>query len=242
MYAFLRGLMRFMTLTYLVGLFTVEGVENVPRTGPLIVCPNHFATLDPPMVPAFLPRGDSWNMAKSEYFRKRWMRWLFTAYQALPVVRHTADRVALRRSFEVLKSGQVLVMYPEGTRVESGVLSAPEPGAGFIAQKAGCAVLPVAVTGTRECLPKGRWWPRRVPVKVRFGKPFLVPQKRPTGERISHSEASDAIMVAIAELLPPDKRGLYSDIEGIRRRLEGVASPSPASAGRGERRGEGRRN
>jgi len=56
MYAFLKGLMRFMTRTYLVGLFTVEGQENVPRTGPLIVCPNHFATLDPPMVPAFLPR------------------------------------------------------------------------------------------------------------------------------------------------------------------------------------------
>jgi 1-acyl-sn-glycerol-3-phosphate acyltransferase len=221
-YAFMRGLMRFMTRTYLVGLFTVEGVENVPRAGPLIVCPNHFATLDPPMVPAFLPRGDSWNMAKSEYFRKRWMRWLFTAYQAFPVVRHTADRVALRRSFDLLKAGHVLVMYPEGTRVESGVLSRPEPGAGFIAQKAGCPVLPVAVTGTRECLPKGRWWPRRVPVKVRFGKPFLVPQRRPTGERISHEEASDAIMVAIAELLPPDKRGLYSDTEGIRRRLAGV--------------------
>ncbi len=235
MYAFLRWLMRFMTRTYLVGLFTVEGVENVPRTGPLVVCPNHFGTIDPPMVPAFMPRSDTWNMAKSEYFRKRWMRWLFTAYQAFPVVRHSADRVALRRSFDLLRAGHVLVMYPEGTRVESGVLSAPEPGAGFIAQKAGCPVLPVAVTGTRECLPKGRWWPRRVPVKVRFGKPFLVPLKRPTGERISHAEASDAIMVAIAELLPPDKRGLYSDIEGIRRRL---SSPSPAPAGQG--RAEGR--
>jgi len=234
-YAFLRWVMRFITRTYLVGLFSVEGVENVPRTGPLIVCPNHFGTIDPPMVPAFMPRSDTWNMAKSEYFRERWMRWLFTAYQAFPVVRHTADRVALRRSFELLKAGHVLVMYPEGTRVESGVLSAPEPGAGFIAQRAGCPVLPVAVTGTRECLPKGRWWPRRVPVKVRFGKPFLVPQKRPTGERISDEEASDAIMVAIAELLPPDKRGLYSDIEGIRRHL---FPPSPAPAGEG--RGEGR--
>ena len=234
-YAFLRWVMRFITRTYLVGLFNVEGVENVPRTGPLVVCPNHFGTIDPPMVPAFMPRSDTWNMAKSEYFRKRWMRWLFTAYQAFPVVRHSADRVALRRSFDLLRAGHVLVMYPEGTRVESGVLSAPEPGAGFIAQKAGCPVLPVAVTGTRECLPKGRWWPRRVPVKVRFGKPFLVPLKRPTGERISHAEASDAIMVAIAELLPPDKRGLYSDIEGIRRRLSS-SSPAPAGQGRGEGR------
>jgi 1-acyl-sn-glycerol-3-phosphate acyltransferase len=222
---FLRGLMRFMTRVYLVGLFRVEGRENVPLSGGLIVCGNHFATLDPPMVPAFLPRPDSWSMAKSEYFQKAQMRWLFEAYQAFPVVRHTADRVAIRRSFDLLKAGQVLVIYPEGTRVESGVLSKPEPGAGFIAQKSGCPVLPVAITGTRECMPKGKFWPRRVPVLVRFGKPFQIAQRRPNGDRISHDEASDAIMLAIAELLPPEKRGLYSDMDGIRRRLEGVATP-----------------
>ncbi|HEV8597320.1 MAG TPA: lysophospholipid acyltransferase family protein, partial [Candidatus Dormibacteraeota bacterium] len=207
---FLRGLMRFLTRTYLVGLFTVEDAGNVPRSGGLIVCGNHFATLDPPMVPAFLPRADSWSMAKSEYFRKGSMRWLFTAYQAFPVVRHTADRAALRKSFDLLKAGQVLIIYPEGTRVEAGVLSAPEPGAGFIAQKSGCPVLPVAVTGTRECMPKGTIWPRRVPVLIRFGKPFRVAQRRPDGERVSHEGASDAIMLAIAELLPPEKRGRYS--------------------------------
>jgi len=222
-YAFLRGFMRFMTRTYLVGLFTVEGRENVPRAGGLIVCPNHFATLDPPMVPAFLPRSDAWSMAKFEYFQKGWMRWLFTAYHAFPVVRHTADRLALRRSFDLLKAGHVLVMYPEGTRVEAGVLSKPEPGAGFIAQKSGCPVLPVALTGTRECLPKGAFWPRRVPVTVRFGKPFRVLQRRPSGERISHEEAADAIMLAIAELLPAEKRGAYTDVESLRRRLDGVS-------------------
>ena len=227
-YTFLRGFMRFMTRTYLVGLLTVEGRQNVPRAGGLIVCPNHFATLDPPMVPAFLPRSDSWSMAKFEYFRKGWMRWLFTAYHSFPVVRHTADRVALRRSFDLLQAGQVLVMYPEGTRVEAGVLSKPEPGAGFIAQKSACPVLPVALTGTRECLPKGAIWPRRVPVRVRFGKPFLVLQRRASGERVSHEEAADAIMLAIAELLPPEKRGAYSDLELWHRRLDGVFKPAQA--------------
>jgi len=221
-YAFLRWFMRTLTGVYLVGLFRVEGMENVPRTGAMIVCPNHFGTLDPPMVPAFLPRGDTWNMAKSEYFKKAWMRWLFTAYHAFPVVRHTADRMALRRSFDLLKAGQVLIMYPEGTRVEAGVLSKPEPGAGFIAQKADCPVLPVAVTGTRECLPKGKLWPRRVPVTVRFGKPFMVRQRRASGDRVSHEEAADAIMLKIAELLPADKRGAYSDLDSLRARLSGV--------------------
>lgn len=226
-YAFLRGLMRFMTRVYLVGLFRVEGLENVPRHGALLVCPNHSATLDPPMVPAFLPRDDTWSMAKSEYFQKGHLRWLFTAYHAFPVVRHTADRNAIRRSFDLLKAGQALIMYPEGTRIDTGVLAPPEPGAGFIAQRAACPVLPVALTGTREALPKGTHWPRRVPITIRFGKPFLVLQKRATGERVSHEEAADAIMLAIAELLPPERRGAYRDLEGVRKRLEGVTVSAP---------------
>jgi 1-acyl-sn-glycerol-3-phosphate acyltransferase len=225
MYAFLRALMRTLTRVYLVGLFKVVGIENVPRTGPLIICPNHSATLDPPMVPAFVPRADTWSMAKSEYFRRPLLRFFFYAYHAFPVVRHSADRAALRQSFDLLKAGHALIMYPEGTRIESGVLAKPEPGAGFIAQKAGCPVLPVGLTGTRECLPKGARWPRRTRVTITFGKPFLVLQKRADGTRVSHEDASDVIMVAIAELLPREQRGLFSDIESHRKRLAGVTAP-----------------
>jgi 1-acyl-sn-glycerol-3-phosphate acyltransferase len=225
MYAFLRWLMRAMTSTYLIGLFRVVGAENVPRTGPLIVCPSHSGTLDPPLVPAFAPRSDSWSMAKSEYFKGGIVEVLFGWYHAFPVVRHTADRAALKRSFDLLKAGHALIIYPEGTRVESGVLANPEPGAGFIAQKAGCLVLPVGLSGTRECLPKGAHWPRRVPVTVTFGKPFLVASKRPDGTRVSHQEAADAIMVEIAELLPAHQRGAFSDLESHRRRLAGVTKP-----------------
>jgi len=223
----MRGLMRFLTNAVLIGgLFRVIGVENVPRTGALIVCANHSATLDPPLVPAFLPRGDSWNMAKSEYFRKPLLNWIFRSYHAFPVVRHTADRAALKKSFDLLKAGEVLIIYPEGTRIESGNLAKPEPGAGFIAQKAGCLVLPVGLTGTRECLPKGARWPRRTHVSLTFGKPFTLAAKRADGTRISHQEASEAIMVAIAELLPPEQRGEFSDLESARARLNGVAIPA----------------
>ena len=222
----MRAFMRFLTTGFLVGLFSVEGTENVPRSGSLLVCPNHSATLDPPMVPAFLPRRDSWSMAKSEYFKKPLLRLIFRSYHSFPVVRHTADRAAIRRALDILRSGGALILYPEGTRVDSGVLSTPEPGAGFLAQRGACPVLPVALTGTQECLPKGSLWPRRVPVKVRFGQPFVVLVQRATGERVTHEEASDAIMLHIAELLPPEKRGAYADLDSLRGRLEGVTRPA----------------
>jgi 1-acyl-sn-glycerol-3-phosphate acyltransferase len=227
LYGFLRGLMRFLVNTYLIGLFEVKGAENIPLDGPLIICPNHIGTIDPPLVPAYVPRGDTWSMAKSEYFRNALINWLFTSYQAFPVVRHTADRVALRRAFDLLRAGHALVIYAEGTRIDSGVLAKPEPGAGFIAQRCGCPVLPVALTGTADCLPKGAKWPRRVPVTVTFGPPFVVLQRRATDDsRVPHEEAADAIMVAIAELLPPEMRGVFSDLDSERSRLAGVTRPA----------------
>jgi len=212
MYVFLRWVMRTMVRVYLVGLWRIEGLENVPRTGPLLVCPNHRSTIDPPLVPAFLPRRDSWSMAKSEYFEKGgWQSWLFTHFQAFPVVRHTADRRAIRQALSILAAGQVLVVYPEGTRVESGGLKDAEPGAGFLAQRADVLVLPVALTGTRECFPKGAHWPRRVPVRMRIGKPFRIARKDAARGRIKSQEASDKIMRAIAELLPENMRGEFGE-------------------------------
>ena len=221
-YALMRALMRALVKVYLAGLFKAVGVENIPRTGPLLICPNHSATLDPPLVPAFVPRQDTWSMAKSEFFRNPFSAFIYRSYHSFPVVRHTADRAALKRTFDLLKAGHSVIIYPEGTRVESGLLAQPEPGAGFIAQKAGCPVLPVGLTGTRECLPKGARWPRRTPVTITFGKPFVILSKRADGSRVTHDEASDVIMVAIAELLPPEQRGQFSDLDSYRKKLAGV--------------------
>ncbi len=225
-YAFMRWLRRAITRTFLVCLFKVSGLENVPRSGPVIICPNHSATLDPPMVPAFVPRGDTWNMAKSEYFDKGgFVEWIFRRYHAFPVLRHTADRTALRTAFDILKSGQALIIYPEGTRVESGVLAEPEPGAGFIAMRAACPVVPVGLTGTRECLPKGAHWPRRTRVSITFGKPFRVLSKRLDGAKVTRQEAAEAIMLEIAELLPEHQRGAFRDLPAWRKKLRGVTAP-----------------
>jgi 1-acyl-sn-glycerol-3-phosphate acyltransferase len=232
MYAAMRGLVRLMVRVYLGGLFRLDGVERVPRTGPLLVCSNHASTVDPPLVPAFLPRADSWSMAKAEWFRSAFLKWLFTNYHAFPIVRHSPDRRGLKRAMEVLDASGALVVYPEGTRVTEGGMMTAEPGAGFIARTSGAPVQPVALVGTRDCLPAGTFWPRRARVEMRFGALIHIRSRRPDGRRVENQEASDAIMLAVAEQLPAGMRGAYSDLEALRERLDGVWEPAPEAAGR----------
>lgn len=220
MYSFLRWVMRTVTRGYLLGLFRVEGRDSIPRSGGVLVCPNHQSTVDPPMVPAFIRRRDSWSMAKAEYFAKpNFTNWLFSNYNAFPVVRHSADRAAIKRATEVLRGGHVLVVYPEGTRIESGGLRRGEPGAGFLAQLTGVPVLPVGLIGTRECFPKGARFPRRAPVRLVYGRTFTLPARLPDGSKVDRQDAADAIMLAVAELLPAEMRGEFSDVEGWRSRV-----------------------
>jgi len=231
MYAFLRGVMRTAVRVYLVGRFGVTGRGGVPRRGGLLVCANHVSTIDPPLLPAYLPRSDSWSMAKAEWFvRRDFTNWIFTRYHAFPIVRHSPDRRGLKRALGIIRDGGALIVYPEGTRVESGGLRPAEPGAGFIARTTGVTVQPVGLVGTRDCFPRGARWPRRARVEVRFGPPFRIRAHRADGRRVENREAADAIMLAIAEQLPPELRGVYWDLEGLRARVEGVWEPAGGAA------------
>jgi 1-acyl-sn-glycerol-3-phosphate acyltransferase len=159
-------------------------------------------------------------MAKAEYFEGGGLKpWIFRAFHSFPVVRHSADRAAIRRATGILRDGHVLVLYPEGTRITSGGLHRAEAGAGFIATLTGAAVVPAAVTGSREVFGKGFRIPHRAPVRLEFGRPFRVPARRADGRRVDHQEAADAIMLAVAEMLPPEFRGVYSDLEGWRKKV-----------------------
>ena len=218
--------MRAIVRVYLNGLFRVAGRERMPLRGGVLLCSNHASTLDPPLVPAFVPRSDSWSMSKAENFDHPFTRWLFVRYQAFPVVRHTADRAAIRRSFEILRGGGVLIMYPEGFRVPEGGLRVAEPGVGFLARATGAVVQPVALVGTRECFPKGGRWPRRVRIDFRFGHPIRIRERRPDGRKVENQEAADAVMLAVAEELPEPMRGAYADLAALRERLAGVSEPA----------------
>jgi 1-acyl-sn-glycerol-3-phosphate acyltransferase len=230
MYTLMRATVRLLARTILAGLLRVEGRAGVPRRGGLLVCSNHLSAIDPALVPGFLPRRDSWSMAKSEWFeRPGFTSWLLRTYHAFGVVRHTPDRRALRQAREILDRGGVLVLYPEGHRSETGQLLRAEPGAGFLARASGVEVVPVGLVGTGECVPLGSSLPRRVPVEIRFGPRLRIPERTADGRRVDNQDASDAIMLAIAELLPPELRGEYADLDALRARLHGVFEPAPAT-------------
>ena len=224
MYAAMRLLMRVLVFLVLGGEFALVGRERVPRTGPLLLCGNHISTLDPPLVPAFLPRNDSWSMAKAEYFEKFFPGVIFRLYHSFPVKRHSADRAALRRATTILREGHTLILYPEGTRIVSGGLHRPEPGAGFLATFSGAPIVPVAVSGSREVLGKGSRYPHRSPVRMEYGEPFRIPRQA-NGKRVRYQDAADAIMLAVAELLPESLRGEFSDLDAWREKVGWLRQP-----------------
>jgi 1-acyl-sn-glycerol-3-phosphate acyltransferase len=182
----------------------VEGRENVPRKGGLLVICNHIASGDPPLLGARSPRPLHF-MAKVEWFKHPAIAYLARQFLCFPVVRHTADRGALRYALALMERGQAVCIFPEGTRAEDARIHPVEAGVGFLARRAGVPVLPVAVWGTENVLPaRGVHWPRAADCHMVFGKPFQLP--RPD---MGNQEASDFMMSKVAELLPPAYRGVF---------------------------------
>lgn len=153
--------------------FRVEGGHHEPRHGPLIIVSNHVSDLDPLVVGVAMRRRVQY-MAKAELFRPPLLRWWVTSCGAFPVRRGEPDRQALRTAREILERGGALVMFPEGTRGSSRELRAPEPGAALLALRTGATILPLAVIGTDEVLPRGARRLSRGSVRVRMGPPIPV--------------------------------------------------------------------
>ncbi len=188
----------------LKGVFRLEvwGREHEPARGPFLAVSNHWSAFDPPVLGVAL-RHKVHFMAKEELFRipvlRSWMRCIGT----FPVRRGQPDRQAIRTALDILARGGVVGMFPEGTRNPRGYLLPAEPGAAFLALRAGVQILPVGILGTLEVLPKGARVPRLRKIRVRIGPPFRLDDLPRGSEQISL--ASDRIMRAIADLLgvPP---------------------------------------
>lgn len=196
------------TLVWVIGKLAfrlrIEGREHEPPQGPFIVAANHASALDPPLVGTSLHHRASY-MGKQELFAVPILGPLLRSIGVFPVRRGEADHRAIRTSLDVLASGGVLVMFPEGTRSADGRIQKPEPGAALIALRTGVTVLPVAVRGSYRILPKGTRWPRFQQITIRMGPPLTVPRIDGRLNRQMLEEWGGQIIAAIERLLPPEQ-------------------------------------
>jgi glycerol-3-phosphate dehydrogenase (NAD(P)+) len=149
------------------------GREHIPSNGPVILAANHRSFLDP-FVIACMARRPMYYVAKKELFRKRWQAWVLNSLGAFPVDRGASDEQSIATAEAILARGDIVLIFPEGTRVRPGALGRPKRGVGRLALETGAPVVPVAVIGT-EAIRRG-WRIRPHKVRIRAGRALQFPR------------------------------------------------------------------
>jgi 1-acyl-sn-glycerol-3-phosphate acyltransferase len=208
---FLRFLIRVIGFNLLVRLDRVDGLENVPKSGPAIIMINHIAFIDPIVVLHVIPRNIV-PLAKVEALNYPVIGIFPRIWEVITIRREEVDRRAIQNALEVLKAGEIILVAPEGTRGPS--LKTGKEGIAYLASRSGAPVIPTAVMGTTgfPTLPVTRRW-RGPGVHVRFGRPFRFHTDGRRPGRDQMRKMTDEAMYTIAALLPEEQRGVYSNLD-----------------------------
>lgn len=182
--------------TFFKGVYRVEvsGVENIPKNNGVLLCSNHINNLDPPLLGSLFPRPLHY-MAKAELFNVPILGPLITRLNAFPVKRGMGDRQALKKGLKILEDGNVLLLFPEGTRNKTGELGKGLGGAGFFAVRSQARVLPCIIFGSYRPFSK---------MKVVFGKPIDFTDLRE--RRASATTATERIMKGLQTLMDEERK------------------------------------
>jgi long-chain acyl-CoA synthetase len=205
----LRSLLQAILLTPLLALFArpfrVEGLERIGSVRPLLIVANHSSHADTVSILRTLPRDlrrRTSVAAAADYFYATRMGGAMASLllNTFPFARQGHVLDSLERCGELADEGWSILIYPEGTRSADGKLLPFKRGIGLLSIGLGAPVLPVAVTGGSRLLPKGRVWPRRAAVCVRFGAPLHIAPDAPVDETVARLQS------AVAALMPPEGR------------------------------------
>lgn len=196
----------------------VEGADNVPAGGPLIVASNHLSFIDSFVIPLAIPRPVTF-IAKASYFEgkglKGWfVRWFLSSLGHLPVKRgaHRAAMGALEQAVEILEGGGAFAIYPEGTRSEDGRLYRGRTGIGWLALASGAKVLPIGLEGTERIQPVGAKWPRLgIRANVRIGPPMDFSRYQGLPPAKARRAITDEIVETIQKLSGQEYTGSYNE-------------------------------
>ncbi len=181
---------------------TVRGQQHVPVDGGFILAPGgHRSILDTPLASQAGPRVLRY-MGAENYFAIPGLGLFLRSMGGFPVERSMTDRLALRLSEEVLRSGEPLVVFPEGTRQEGPIVQPLKEGAAFLACRAEVPIVPVGIGGAQRAMPKGARWIRPSRVALVVGEP-IQPPPRVDGERVKRSTVrgvNDQLHLRLQEL------------------------------------------
>ncbi len=181
----------------------VVGLDNLPATGPAILCPNHVSVIDSFVLPSVLPRRITY-VGKAEYLDDWKTAKLFPALGMIPIDRAGGDKAqaALDTAARLLEAGELFGIYPEGTRSSTGELHKGKTGPARLALRTGAPLVPIGLIGTRQVQPRDAPLPRLfLPVEVRFGKPIDVRRYRGReDDRSVLRSITDELMFEIATL------------------------------------------
>lgn len=220
----IRRLLKFLAKGAFYTLTDLEviGAENFPRTGPMIVVGNHFSFVDPAAFVHVSPVPIDFLGGAVNPHAPKIITWLPRLWGFLPVYRGTGSKFGLQEAEKVLKRRGILGIFPEAGNW-ANVLRPPRPGAAYLAAQTGAQILPVGLDGMEEIFPRlGKF--HRANITINVGKPFGPFKVSGKGrERRKQINAiGDEIMYRIADLIPPEKRGHYSDDPAIREAARGT--------------------
>lgn len=206
--AFLRAVAACMTWV------RVEGLENLPHDGPVLVISNHASNADGMLLMAYvvpkMGRPMRW-LGKEEALRWPLLGWGMRQNGVFGVRRGAGDLEAFKLAKSVLDEGGVLTIFPEGTRSPDGALHDAKEGATVLAVRSAAPILPIAIVGSQRFWPKGKLLPRPGRrMTVRVGKPFTLTMPRGGDRHESLRLATVELMSHVAELLPVEQQGVYA--------------------------------
>jgi 1-acyl-sn-glycerol-3-phosphate acyltransferase len=191
---------------------TIEVDGEIPQTGPLIVVSNHISNSDPPLVAGWLTPmlGRQMHILAKQALFVGPLGWILKKLGATPVKAGGSDIEAYRVARAVLDRGDVLCIFPEGTRSPTGVMQEPKPGVAMLATRTSVPILPVGVSGSDYFLGRGKKLPRlRAPIRLHIGKPFTLALDPGIPHREALAAASDELMRHIAALVDERHRGRF---------------------------------
>ena len=202
----------FRGLFHILGKVTITGRENVPHGGAYVVAINHVSLFDPPFAASFWPRALE-IIGAADVFERPGQGQLVRLYGVTPVHRGEYDRELLEWAVRAVKSGQPLLIAPEGGRSHVTAMRRAKPGIAYIVEETRVPVVPVGLAGTTDDFWQRARRGERPQLEMKIGKPFHLPaiEEKGAARREARQRNADLAMSHVAGLVPPEYRGVYAE-------------------------------